>query len=354
MKRLVLERRAAPLAWMSLGAPLLAVALTLIASGLLVRLLGRDPWETFLVFFVTPVSTLYGVSEWLLRASPLILIALGFTVALRANVWNIGAEGMFIVGAIAATVPALVFGDEHPVWLLPLMMLAGMVGGMAWAAIPAFLKTRANVNEILVTLMLNYVAGLLLSYLVTGPLRDPAGFNYPQSAPFDSSALFTPWGETIRFNGSILITLAALPLSWLLLERSFLGYRMTVSGAAPAAARYAGFGQAGLVWAGLLISGGASGLAGMMEVAGPLGQLPQSVSPGYGFAAIIVAFIGRLKPLGILFGGLLLSLLYLGGEAAQMSLNLPTAMTRIFQGALLFFLLGADILITHRIRWRER
>jgi simple sugar transport system permease protein len=354
MRRVVLERRAAPLARMSLGAPLLAVVLTLLASGLLVRLLGRDPGETFLVFFVAPLSTLYGVSEWLLRASPLILIALGFTVALRANVWNIGAEGMFIVGAIAATVPALAFGDAHPAWLLPLMMLAGMLGGMAWAAIPAFLKTRANVNEILVTLMLNYVAGLLLSYLVNGPLRDPAGFNYPQSAPFDPAALFTPWGDSIRLNSSILITLAALPLTWLLLERSFLGYRMTVSGAAPAAARYAGFGQAGLVWAGLLISGGTAGLAGMMEVAGPLGQLPQAVSPGYGFAAIIVAFIGRLKPFGILVGGLLLSLLYLGGEAAQMTLNLPTAMTRIFQGALLFFLLGADILITHRIRWRAR
>ena len=354
MKRLVLERRAAPLAWMRLGAPLLAVALTLLAAGLLVRLLGRDPWETFTIFFVTPLSTLYGLSEWLLRASPLILIALGFTVALRANVWNIGAEGMFVVGAVAAAVPALAFGDDHPVWLLPLMMLAGTLGGMAWAAIPAFLKTRANVNEILVTLMMNYVAGLLLSYLVNGPLRDPAGFNYPQSAPFDASAQFAPFSDSMRLNGSILITLAALPLTWLLLERSFLGYRMTVSGAAPAAARYAGFGQAGLVWAGLLISGGASGLAGMMEVAGPLGQLPLSVSPGYGFAAIIVAFVGRLKPLGIVLGGLLLSLLYLGGEAAQMSLGLPTALTRIFQGALLFFLLGADILITHRLRWRER
>lgn len=354
MKRLVLERRPAPLAWMRLGAPLLAVLLTLLASGLLVRLLGRDPWETFQVFFITPLSTLYGLSEWLLRASPLILIALGFTVALRANVWNIGAEGMFVVGAIAATVPALAFGDDHPVWLLPLMILAGALGGMAWAAIPAFLKTRANVNEILVTLMMNYVAGLLLSYLVNGPLRDPGGFNYPQSAPFDASALFAPWADTVRLNSSVLITLAALPLTWLLLDRSFLGYRMTVSGAAPAAARYAGFGQAGLVWAGLLISGAAAGVAGMMEVAGPLGQLPQSVSPGYGFAAIIVAFIGRLKPLGIVVGGLLLSLLYLGGEAAQMSLNLPTAMARIFQGALLFFLLGADILITHRLRWRER
>ena len=353
MMRLTLERRAAPLAWMSLGAPVLAVALTLVAFGLLVAALGRDPWQTFQVFFVTPISTVYGLSEWLLRASPLILIALGFTVALRANVWNIGAEGMFIVGAIAATVPALAFGDAQPVWLLPLMMLAGTLGGMAWAAIPAFLKTRADVNEILVTLMMNYMAGLLLSYLVNGPLRDPAGFNYPQSAPFDGSALFAPFADTMRLNGSIFLTLAALPLTWLLLERSFLGYRMTVSGAAPAAARYAGFSQAGLVWAGMLISGGAAGLAGMMEVAGPLGQLPQSVSSGYGFAAIIVAFIGRLKSLGIVLGGLLLSLLYLGGEAAQMSLNLPVAMARIFQGALLVFLLGADILITHRLRWRR-
>jgi simple sugar transport system permease protein len=351
MRRLIFEPRPAPVAFLRIAAPLLAFFLTVTAGCLLLFLLGNSPREILFVFFITPLSSLYGLSECLLRAVPLILIALGFSVALRANIWNVGGEGMFTLGAIAAALPALAFGDSHPIWLIPLMILAGIAGGMAWAAIPALLKTRADVNEILVTLMLNYVAGLLLSYLVTGPMRDPAGFNYPQSASFAASAMLPPLAAGIRLNGSILIALAAVPLTGLLLDRSLLGFRLTVAGTAPAAARYAGLNSDRLVWTGFMISGGAAGLAGMLEVAGPLGQLSQVISPGYGFAAIIVAFIGRMRPLGIVLAALLLALLSLGGESAQMSLGVPTSVTRIFQGTLLFFLLGADRLITYRLRW---
>ncbi len=352
--RIVLEPRAAPLPFMRIGAPVIALVLTVVLSSILLLALGLDPAKTLRIFFVDPLSTANGISEWLLKASPLILIGLGITIGIRANVWNIGAEGMFTIGAILAGWLAITFGGGNHAWLLPAMMVAGALGGMAWAAIPAFLKIKANANEILVTLMLNYVASLLLSYLVNGPMQDPEGMNYPQTAPFDPSALFPPLFEGMRLNGSIFITAVAVVLAWLFLERSFTGFQMSVGGAAPAAARYAGFTQSRSVWIGLLVSGATAGLAGMMEAAGPLGQLTPVLSPGYGFAAIIVAFVGRLTPIGVVFGGLLLSLLYLGGEAVQMTLSLPASLTRTFQGMLLFFLLAADVLILYRVRIRRR
>jgi simple sugar transport system permease protein len=355
MVRIVLEPRPVPLPFMRIGAPLIALALTVIFSSILFLALGLNPLTTLRIFFIDPLSTLNGVSEWLLKASPLILIGLGITIGIRANVWNIGAEGMFTMGAILAGWLAITFGDGAPhLWLLPAMIVAGAVGGMAWAAIPAFLKVKANANEILVTLMLNYVAALILSYLVNGPMQDPQGMNYPQTAPFDPAALFPPLFEGMRINGSILITVVAVVLAWLFLDRSFLGFQMSVGGAAPAAARYAGFKQSRAIWIGLLVSGATAGLAGMMEAAGPLGQLTPVLSPGYGFTAIIVAFVGRLTPLGVVFGGLLLSLLYLGGEAVQMTLSVPASATRTFQGMLLFFLLAADVLILYRVRIRRR
>jgi simple sugar transport system permease protein len=339
---------------MRLGAPILALVLTVIVSAPLFLALGLNPISTLRIFFIEPLSSPNGISEWLLKASPLILIALGLTVGFRANVWNIGAEGMYTIGAICAGWLALHFGSGGHVWLLPAMVLSGALGGMAWAAIPAVLKTKANTNEILVSLMLNYVAALILSYLVNGPMQDPGGQNYPQTASFDPAAMFSPLFDGLRINSSIFVTVAAVLVTWLILDRSFIGFQMTVSGAAPTAARYAGFRQSRSIWLSLLLSGASAGLAGMMEAAGPLGQLTPVISPGYGFAAIIVAFVGRLSPIGIVFGGLLLSLLYLGGEAVQMSLNVPSTLTRSFQGMLLFFLLAADVLILHRVRLKRR
>ncbi len=350
MIKVHLERRLVPSTIMVIGAPVLALAATIGLGTILFLGLGIDPLATLYQFFWAPLTTPNGLSEWLLKASPLILIALGLSVGFRANVWNIGAEGMFIMGAIAAGLLAIHFGEGAPVWLLPAMVAAGALGGMAWAAIPAFLRIWANASEILVSLMLNYVAQLFLAFLVNGPLRDPDGFNYPQSPLYDPSAMFSPLFDEMRLNSSIFITIGAVAVTWIFLERSFLGFQMTVGGIAPVAARYAGFSQARAIWTGLLAGGAAAGIAGMMEVSGPLGQLTPVISPGYGYVAIIVAFIGRLNAFGIVVGGLLLSLLYMGGESVQIALNIPSAITRTFQGMLLFFLLAADVLIHYRIR----
>lgn len=335
---------------MRVGAPVLAVVLTLAAGSVMFLALGHDPSATLYAFFVAPLTSLNGVSEWLLKASPLILIGCGLAVGFRANVWNIGAEGQFTMGAIAASGAALFFPDPESALLLPLMLLAGLGAGVAWAAIAALLRARMNTSEILVTLMLTYVATLFLSWLVHGPWRDPAGFNYPQTALLPAAAMFEPFDYSYRLNGSIIITIVAVLATWFFTERSFQGYKMSVGGAAPLAARYAGFRESASIWIGLLAGGAAAGAAGMMEAAGPLGQLSPQISPGYGFAAIIVAFLGRLSAPGIVLAGLLMSLLFLGGEAVQMSLSLPSALTRIFQGILLFFLLASDFFIFYRIR----
>jgi simple sugar transport system permease protein len=335
---------------MRVAAPVIAVVLTLAVGSALFAALGYDPLATLYAFFVAPLSSVNGLSEWLLKASPLILIACGLAVGFRANVWNIGAEGQLIAGAIAACGVGLFYPNPESPILLALMVLAGALAGMTWAAIPAFLRARMNTNEILVTLMLTYVATLLLSWLVHGPWRDPAGFNYPQTALLPAAAMFEPFDYAYRLNPSIFLTVVAVFLMWLFADRSFMGYKMSVSGAAPLAARYAGFRESSAVWIGLLAGGAAAGIAGMAEVAGPLGQLSPQISPGYGFAAIIVAFLGRLNAFGIVLGGLLMSLLFLGGEAIQMNLGLPSALTRIFQGILLFFLLATDFFIFYRLR----
>ena len=277
------------------------------------------------------------------------LIALGLATCFRANVWNIGAEGQLVMGAIFGGGVALAFHGVDSPLVLPAMLVAGVAGGMLWAAIPALLRTRFNANEILVSLMLVYVATLVLSLLVHDAWRDPEGFNFPQSKMFTESALLPILVAETRLNVGILLAVAAVAAGWLFLRRSLVGFQMRVAGLAPAAANYAGISSSRTMWLGMLIGGACAGAAGVGEVAGPVGQLLPVVSPGYGFAAIIVAFVGRLHPVGILFASLLMSLLYLGGEAAQMKLALPSSVTGLFQGTLLLFLLAADVFIHYRL-----
>jgi simple sugar transport system permease protein len=336
---------------MRYASPLIAAALTLSTGFVLFAVLGKDPFAAFHAFFIAPIASVNGVAELLVKASPLVLIAVGLAVGFRGNVWNIGAEGQLTIGAIAATGLALQPALSESSLLLPAMIVAGAVGGMAWGAIPALLRTRFNANEILVSLMLTYVAQLWLSYLVLGPWRDPQGFNFPQSQPFSDAALYPILLYGTRLNASVLVALAAVAAAWVFLGKSYVGYQMRVTGLAEAAARYAGFSARRTIWIGMLAGGGAAGLAGVGEVAGPLGQLLPTGSPGYGFAAIIVAFVGRLEPLGIVLAGLLLSLLYLGGDSAQISMGLPASVAALFQGALLLFLLGTDVFVNYRIRW---
>jgi simple sugar transport system permease protein len=349
-----LEKRAAPSNAMRIASPVIAAALMVATGIVLFVLLGKDPAQAFYVYFVKPLETRYGIGEWLLKATPLILCALGLAIGFRANVWNIGAEGQLTLGAIAGGGVALAFPEWNAWLLLPLMLLAGAAAGMAWAAIPAFLRTRFNTSEILVSLMLVYIAGLLLAWLVHGPWRDPAGYNFPQSKNFSDAALLPILIDETRTHWGFVLALVLAALSWFFSEKSFAGFRMQVSGLAPAAAAYAGFSEKRNIWLALLVSGATAGLAGICEVAGPIGQLHATVSPGYGFAAIIVAFVGRLHAAGIVLAALLMSLLYLGGETAQIQMALPSAITGLFQGLLLFYLLAADLLIVYRLRWRSR
>ena len=255
------------------------------------------------------------------------------------------------MGAIAGGGVALWFGDSDSSFAMPLMLLAGILGGMAWAAIPAFLRTRFNTNEILVTLMLVYIAQLLLSWLVHGPWRDPQGQNYPQSQGFGDAQTMSVLIDGTRVTwGIVYAALVLAVVAWVFSQKTFAGFRMQVAGLAPAAAAYAGFSEKRTIWIALMLCGATAGLAGICEVAGPIGRLQQQISPGYGFAAIIVAWIGRLHPIGVVFGALLMSLLYLGGESAQMGMGLPSAITGLFQGLLLFYLLAADLFITFRLK----
>lgn len=348
---MLLEPRATPSRGLRLAAPLIAILLTLAVGALLFAALGKKPLEAFRVFFISPLADANGWSELLLKASPLILIAEGLAIGFRARIFNIGAEGQLIMGAIFGGGVAIAFQNSHSAWVLPTMVLAGALGGALWGAIPALLKTHFNAEETLTTLMLAYVANFLLSWLVSDPWRDPSGMNFPQSVMFGDAALFTLLREGLRLNTSVFITAAAVLVFWFFSAKSFLSYQVTVGGLAPQAARYAGFPARRTVWLSLVLSGLTAGLAGVGEVAGPVGQLNLNISPGYGYAAIIVAWIGRLHPVGIVFSGLLMALIYLGGESAQMSLQTPAAITGIFQGMLLFFLLAADMFIDYR--WRR-
>jgi simple sugar transport system permease protein len=344
--------RAAPsrlLTWLS---PLIALALTVLSGMLLFALLGKEPLSAVQVFFVEPLRNVRGLGEVLLKATPLILCAVGLALCFRANVWNIGAEGQLIVGAIAGGAVALLAGKGTSGAIVVVVLLAAMAGGMAWAAITAFLRDRFHANEILVSLMLVYIAQLLLSWVVHGPLKDPQGFGFPQSALFESAARMPRILEGTRLHVGFVVALAAAAAAWLLMARGLIGFQLRVAGLAPLAARYAGFSQRRLLWFTLLVSGALAGVAGASEAAGPIGQLTPSISPGYGFAAIIVAFVGRLHPIGIVASSIVMALFYIGGELAQSRLGLPSALTGIYQGLLLFFLLACDAFIHYRLRWR--
>jgi simple sugar transport system permease protein len=349
-----LEARPQPSRTMSMLSPLLALAVTVLIGVGLFLLLGKDPLRGLQIFFVEPVRSLYALSELSIKATPLILIALGLAVCFRSNVWNIGAEGQFVVGALCAGWVAMQAGPALA-WMgrgiVVAILLAGVLGGMAWAAIVALLRDRFNANEILVSLMLVYVAVMLLSYLVYGPWKDPQGYNFPQTITFLPETRIPRLADGLRAHIGTLLALAAVGTFWVFLFRTYRGFALQVGGLAPLAARYAGFSSRSALWTALLLSGGMAGLAGALEAAGPLGQLTPHVPAGYGFAAIIVAYVGRLHPLGIVFSGVLMSMFYIGGELAQSRMALPKSLTGVFQGLLLFTLLACDTLIHYRVRF---
>ncbi len=349
-----LIKRQTPSKVMVYLSPLLALVLTVIASVLLFFIMGTSPEAALHAFFIEPISSVYGLTELMVKATPLIIIGVALSLGFRAGVWNIGAEGQLVLGAIFGGSTALFFYEKTGFYIIPLVLFMGVLGGMLWAGIVAFLRVRFNANEILTSLMLSYIANLLINFLMHGPLKDPDGFNFPESRLFSDSALLPILYEGTRLHLGALIAILAVAMGWFLLSRTLLGYQMKVIGDAPAAGEYAGFSHSKIIWVALLIGGGAAGLAGAIEVSGPIGQLLPSISPGYGFTAIIVAYVGRLHPVGVLFAAIILALSYLGGEAAQIKLNLPVAVTGVFQGFLLFFLLASDVLIHYRLQFSKQ
>jgi general nucleoside transport system permease protein len=334
-------------------APLIALAATVLIGMALFALLGKDPLTGLRMFFWEPIKSGYAWSEIAMKATPLALIAVGLALCFRANVWNIGAEGQFILGAIFAGGVAMHADANTSRAVVIVILLAGMAGGMAWAAITAVLRSRFNANEILVSLMLVYVAEMLLSYLVYGPWKDPQGYNFPQTVTFAKPTQIPKLFDGLRVNIGVFLALAAVVGMSIFLFKLFRGFQAIVGGQSPAAALYAGFSSRAALWGALLTSGALAGLAGALEAAGPLGQLTPYVPVGYGFAAIIVAFVGRLHPLGIVLAAVLMSMFYIGGELAQSRMQLPKSITGVFQGLLLFCLLAADTLIHYRVRFKR-
>ena len=346
--RLVLEKRTEHSTLMAVLSPVLAIGLTVFVGAIVFAALGLDPLAALYVYFIEPVTSLWSIEELIVKAAPLVLIGVGLSVCYLANVWNIGAEGQLTAGALVGSIVPVLFHDWQSPLVLPSMLLLGAAGGMAYAAIPAVLKTRFGANEILTSLMLVYVAQLALDWLVRGPWRDPGGFNFPKSVTFEGWQLLPTLG-TGRVHLGALVALAAVAVLAVVMARTLKGFEIRVLGNAPRAGRFAGFSRDRMVIFCFLLSGALAGLAGICEVAGPGGQLQPTISPGYGFTAIIVAFLGRLNPVGVLFAGLLLAISYLGGEAAQVSLGISDKIAKVFQGILLFFVLACDTLILYRI-----
>lgn len=345
--RLVLEKRAERSASMAVLSPVIALCLTVIAGGIIFALRGLDPFEALYIYFIEPLTQDWAREQLIVKATPLVLIGAGLAVSYAANVWNIGAEGQFVIGALlAGMIPVFFTGWQSP-GVMVVMLALGMIGGMAWAAIPAFLKIRFSANEILTSLMLVYVAQYIFDWLVRGPWRDPQGFNFPKTVNFDGWQLLPRWGEV--HLGALFALIAAVAL-FFMMSRMLKGFEIKVLGAAPRAGRFAGFSGSRAVIFCFLLTGALAGLAGACDVMGLSGQLQTPYAPNYGFVAIIVAFLGRLNPLGVIVAGLLLALSFIGGENVQVVLGVSDKIAKVFQGILLFFLLACDTLILYRVR----
>ena len=347
-----LEKRAERSRKMALLSPLIAIVLTLIFGAVIFASRGVAPLHGLYVYFVEPLTDEWSLEKLIVKATPLVMMAAGLSLAYRANVWNIGAAGQLQMGALFAGAIPVYFSAWQDPSVMPVMLLMGVIGGMLWALIPAYLKVRFNANEILTSLMMVYIADLVFDWLVRGPMRDPKGYNFPKTVNFAGWQTLPHWGDI--HLGALFALVAALGLGFMA-YRMLKGFELLTLGTAPRAGRFAGFSADKAVYFCFALSGGLAGLAGVCDVMGVSHQLQTPYStPSYGFVAIIVAFLGRLNPIGAIFSGLLLALTFIGGEAAQTSLHIPDKIAKVFQGVLLFFVLACDTLVYYRLKWENR
>ncbi|MFY0692279.1 MAG: ABC transporter permease [Paracoccaceae bacterium] len=352
-----LERRPSPSRLWTALTPVVAVIATMIAGGVMFAVLGKDPFEAIRTIFWDPIFNeqfaAFSRPQLLVKAAPLILIAIGLSLGFRAGVWNIGAEGQYIIGAICGAGVGLAFYPTESILIFPLMVIAGGLGGLLWAMIPGVLRVAFRTNEILVSLLLVYVAEFLLASMSLGLLRNPEGAGFPGSRNLKAypSAHNAELIEGTGMHWGVVAAFVSVIFVYVLLSRHMLGFQIKLAGQAPRAARFGGVNPSRLILFCLGVSGMLAGAAGLFEVSGPAGQISIDFNVGYGFTAIIVAFLGRLNPIGILLAGLLMALTYIGGELAQFMLGVPAAAIQAFQGMLLFFLLAVDVLSNFRLRF---
>jgi simple sugar transport system permease protein len=348
--RIRFEKRLTPSRLMLVATPIGSVLLTMLLGAVIFELIGFDGPHAIYETFITPIVAPYKWQDVFTKAAPLIIIALGLSLGNEAKIWNIGAEGQYIIGALGGAGVAYMFPSAQSFWIIPLIIAGGIVGGAMWAAIPAFLRTRFGVSEVLSTLMLVYVALQVLNYLVSGPWKDPNGHNFPQTPPLTPEQQLPHAIAGTPIPPGFIVAIVLTLVFWLLAARSVYGFSVRTVGAAPNAARYGGFSASRTVWSTLMISGGMAGLAGILEVMSELGQINLGFPSGYGFTAIIVSFLGRLRPIGVFLAGLILAVTYVGGQVAQTVVHVPQATAGIFQAMMLFFILASDILVRYRLR----
>jgi simple sugar transport system permease protein len=364
---LKLERRMEPSRTANILVPILSILLALVACGVLLLIVGVNPLETYRAMVQGAFGSAYAVSETLVRATPLMLTGLAVSVAFRMLFWNIGAEGQLAMGAFAASGVAIFLPKAVPgisAWaLLPLMLVAGFIGGALWGLIPAMLKAFLSVNEIITSLMLNYVAILWIQYLYYGPWRDPQGFGFPGTAEFVREAWLprlrdTEWlpqlFATGRLHWGLVLAIVAAIVVWLIMDRTRWGYEIKIIGENPRAARYAGISIVRNILLVMILSGGLAGLAGFVQVAGISHRLQQGIVVGDGYTAIIIAWLAQLNPFGVLIVSVLMAGLFVGGDQIQITMGLPAAVAGVLQGAILFFVLGGNFFTQYRIRWTSR
>lgn len=348
--RVELTRRPEMSRTMMVVSPLIAVGLTIVVAAVVFTMLGKDPLLGVYTFFVEPLTSSWSIEQLIVKATPLVIIALGLSVCYLSNNWNIGAEGQLTMGAIAGSILPVLYPEWVSPVVLPLMLVMAAAGGALYALIPGTLKTRFGTSEILTSLMLVYASILFLDWLVRGPWRSPQGYNFPITVDFHEYAVLNsfPVGP-FYLNASAFIALALVIILAVVMRSTLKGFEIRVLGQSPRAGAFAGFSARRMTLFAFALSGALAGLAGIMLVMSEIQKLQPEISPDYGFTAIIVAFLGRLNPIGILFAGLVIALSYLG-EAIQTSMQLSSKVATVLQGMLLFFVLACDTLILYRVR----